>query len=175
MVRNPKKEAEVKALEERFRAAKSAILTDFRGLNVAEMTALRNLLRKSNIEYRVIKNRLAKIAIKNTSLADLDPLLSGPNGISLGYDDPVTSSKLLSQFLRSTSNLDIKGGVIEGKLYKKNEILAIAELPPREVLIAQVLSGMASSLGRFMQVLNGPIRQFVGTLEAIRARREGGN
>ena len=175
MVSNPKKEAEVKALEERFRAAKSAILTAFRGLNVAEMTALRNLLRKSNIEYRVIKNRLAKIAIKNTSLADLDPLLSGPNGISLGYDDPVTSSKLLSQFLRSTSNLDIKGGVIEGKLYKKNEILAIAELPPREILISRVLGGIASPLSGFVQVLCGPMRQLAGTLEAIRVRKEKGN
>ena len=172
---NPKKDSEVKALEEKFRAAKSAILTDFRGLNVAEMTALRNLLRKSNIEYRVIKNRLAKIAIKNTSLAELDSLLSGPNGMSLGYDDPVSASRLLSQFLRSTSNLSIKGGVIEGKLYKKEEILAIAELPSREVLIAQVVSGMASPLGRFVQVLSGPIRQFVGTLEAIRAQREEGN
>jgi len=175
LVRNPKKEAEVKALEERFRAAKSAILTDFRGLNVAEMTALRNLLRKSNIEYRVIKNRLAKIAIQDTSLTGLDSLLSGPNGISLGYDDPVTSSKLLSQFIRSTSNLDIRGGVIEGKLYKKEEILTIAELPPREVLISRVVGGIASPLSGFVQVLCGPIRQLLGTLEALRSRKEEGN
>jgi large subunit ribosomal protein L10 len=174
-VSNLKKETEVKALEEKFRAAKSAILTDFRGLSVAEMTALRNLLRKSNIEYRVIKNRLARIAIQNTSLADLDSLLSGPNGISLGYDDPVTASKLLSQFVRSTSNLDIKGGVIEGKLYKKKEILAIAELPPREVLISRVVGGIASPLNGFVQVLCGPIRQLMGTLEALRARKGKGN
>ena len=172
---NLKKETEVKALEEKFRAAKSAILTDFRGLSVAEMTALRNLLRKSNIEYRVIKNRLARIAIQNTSLADLESLLSGPNGISLGYDDPITASKLLSQFVRSTSNLDIKGGVIEGKLYKKEEILAIAELPPREVLISRVVGGIASPLSGFVQVLCGPIRRLMGTLEALRARKEKGN
>ena len=172
---NLKKETEVKALEEKFRAAKSAILTDFRGLSVAEMTALRNLLRKSNIEYRVIKNRLARIAIQNTSLADLDSLLSGPNGISLGYDDPITASKLLSQFVRSTSNLDIKGGVIEGKLYKKEEILAIAELPPRQVLISRVIGGIAAPLSGFVQVLCGPIRRLMGTLEALRARKEKGN
>jgi large subunit ribosomal protein L10 len=174
-VSNPKKETEVKALGEKLRAAKSVILTDFRGLSVAEMTALRSLLRKSNIEYRVIKNRLARISIQNTSLGGLDSLLSGPNGISLGYDDPVTSSKLLSQFVRSTSNLSIKGGVIEGKLYKKEEILAIAELPPREVLISRVVGGVASPLSGFVQVLCGPIRQLVGTLEALRARKEKGN
>ncbi len=171
---NPKKATEVKELGEKFRAAKSAILTDFRGLSVAEMTALRNLLRKSNIEYRVIKNRLAKIAIQNTSLAELGSLLSGPNGISLGYDDPVTSSKLLSQFVRSTTNLDIRGGVIEGKLYRKEEILAIAELPPREVLISRVVGGIASPLSGLVQVLCGPVRQLLGTLEALRSRKEEG-
>jgi len=174
-VSNPNKATEVKALEEKFRVAKSAILTDFRGLSVAEMTALRNLLRKSNIEYRVIKNRLAKIAIQDTSLAGLESLLSGPNGISLGYDDPVTSSKLLSQFVRSTDNLNIRGGVIEGKLYRREEILAIAELPPRKVLISRVVGGIASPLSGFVQVLCGPIRQLLGTLEALRARKEEGN
>ncbi len=172
---NPKKATEVKALEEKFRVAKSAILTDFRGLSVAEMTALRNLLRKSNIEYRVIKNRLTKIAIQDTSLAGLESLLSGPNGISLGYDDPVTSSKLLSQFVRSTDNLNIRGGVIEGKLYRREEILAIAELPPRKVLISRVVGGIASPLSGFVQVLSGPIRQLLGTLEALRARKEESN
>jgi large subunit ribosomal protein L10 len=174
-VSNPKKESEVKALGEKFRAAKAVILTDFRGLNVAEMTALRSLLRKSNIEYRVTKNRLTRIAIKNTSFANLDPLLSGPNGISLGYDDPVSVSKLLSQFIRTTNNLDIRGGVIEGKLYQKEEILAIAELPPREILISRVLGGMAAPLSGFVHVLCGPIRQLAGTLEAIRAQKEGSN
>jgi large subunit ribosomal protein L10 len=139
------------------------------------MTALRSLLRKSNIEYRVIKNRLARIAIKNTSLADLDPLLSGPNGISLGYDDPVSVSKILSQFTRSTGRLGIRGGIIEGELYQKEEVLVIAELPPREVLLSQVVNSIAAPLGGFVQVLGGPLRKLVGTLEAIRVRREAGN
>lgn len=169
----PKKEAEVKQLQERFRSARTAILTDFRGLNVADMTALRNLLRKSNIEYRVIKNRLARIAIKDTPFAGLDPLLSGPIAIALSQEDPVAPSKLLSQFLRTNENLNIRGGVIEGRLYKKEEILAIADLPPREVLIFQVVSAVASPLSGLLRVLRAPLAQLLRALDALRLQKGG--
>jgi large subunit ribosomal protein L10 len=171
-VTTPKKESEVRQLQERFRTARTAILTDFRGLNVADMAALRNLLRKSNIEYCVIKNRLAKIAVKDTPFAGLDPLLSGPTGVALTHEDPAAPSQLLSQFLKSNANLDIKGGIIEGRLYKKEEILAIAELPPRDVLIFQVVGTMASPLSGFMRVLRAPIVQLVRTLNAIRSQKK---
>ncbi len=170
----PRKETEVRQLEERFREARAAILTDFRGLKVADVTVLRNLLRKSKIEFRVVKNRLAKIAVQNTSLADLDPLLSGPTGVAFGYDDPVASSKILSQFVRSNANLDIKGGIIEGRLYRKEEILAIAELPPRDILLSQVLMSISAPLSGLVRVLQAPIQQFVGTLGAIKAQKEKG-
>jgi large subunit ribosomal protein L10 len=170
-VATPSKETEVRQLQEKLRVARAVILTDYRGLNVADMTALRKLLRKDSIEYRVIKNRLAKIAIKDTPFADLDPLLSGPTGIALSRDDPAASSKLLSQFLRTSGNLNIKGGVIEGRLYKKEEILAIAELPPREVLISQVVNSIASPLSGFLRVLGAPIVQLLGTLEAIKTQK----
>lgn len=169
----PKKEAEVKQLQERFRSARTAILTDFRGLNVADMTALRNLLGKSNIEYRVIKNRLARIAIKDTPFAGLDPLLSGPTAIALSQEDPVAPSRLLSQFLRTNENLNIRGGVIEGRLYKKEEILAIADLPPREVLIFQVVSAVASPLSGFLRVLRAPLAQLLRALDALRLQKGG--
>ena len=170
----PRKETEVRQLEERFREARAAILTDFRGLKVADVTVLRNLLRKSKIEFRVVKNRLAKIAVQNTSLADLDPLLSGPTGVAFGYDDPVASTKILSQFVRSNANLDIKGGIIEGRLYRKEEILAIAELPPRDILLSQVLMSISAPLSGLVRVLQAPIQQFVGTLGAIKAQKEKG-
>jgi len=173
-VSTPRKETEVRQLEERFREAKAAILTDFRGLKVADVTVLRNLLRKSKIEFRVVKNRLAKIAVQNTSLADLDPLLSGPTGVAFGYDDPVASTKILSQFVRSNANLDIKGGIIEGRLYRKEEILAIAELPPRDILLSQVLMSISAPLSGLVRVLRAPIQQFVGTLGAIKAQKEKG-
>jgi large subunit ribosomal protein L10 len=175
LVSTPKKETEVRQLEERFREARAAILTDFRGLKVADMTALRNLLRKGKIEFRVVKNRLAKIAVQDTSLADLDPLLSGPTGIAFGYDDPVASSKILSQFVRSNTNLDIKGGIIQGRLCRKEEILAIAELPPRDILLSQVLMSMSAPLSGLVRVLQAPILQFMGTLEAIKAEKEKGS
>ena len=170
----PRKETEVRQLEERFREARAAILTDFRGLKVADVTVLRNLLRKSKIEFRVVKNRLAKIAVQNTSLADLDALLSGPTGVAFGYDDPVASTKILSQFVRSNANLDIKGGIIEGRLYRKEEILAIAELPPRDILLSQVLMSISAPLSGLVRVLQAPIQQFVGTLGAIKAQKEKG-
>jgi large subunit ribosomal protein L10 len=175
LVSTPKKETEVRQLEGKFREATAAILTDFRGLKVADVTALRNLLRKSKIEFRVVKNRLAKIATQNTSMADLDPLLSGPTGVAFGYDDPVASSKILSQFLRSNANLDIKGGVIQGRLYRKEEILAIAELPPRDILLSHVLMSMAAPLSGWVRVLQAPIHQFMGTLDAIRIQKEKGS
>ncbi|MDH7499852.1 MAG: 50S ribosomal protein L10 [candidate division NC10 bacterium] len=167
-----KKETEVKQLQERFRSAKTAILTDFRGLSVADMTALRNLLRKSNIEYRVIKNRLAKIAVQDTPFAGLDPLLSGPTAIALAREDPAAASRLLSQFVRTNEHLGIRGGIIEGRLYRKEEILAIAELPPREILISQVVSAVASPLSGFLRVLRAPLVQLLGTLDAIRSQKE---
>jgi len=170
-VTTPKKESEVKQLQERFRTAKTAILTDFRGLSVADMTALRKLLRKCNIEYRIIKNRLAKIAIKDTPFAGLDPLLTGPTGVAFAHEDATTPSKLLSQFLKSNGNLEIKGGVIEGRLYRKEEIFAIAELPPRDFLIFQVVNTMASPLSGFVRALRAPIGQLMGTLGAIRLQK----
>lgn len=168
----PKKESDVMQLKARLNTANSAILTDFRGLSVADMTALRNLLRKSQVDYQVIKNRLARIAIKDTSFSGLDTLFIGPTAVALSYGDPVISSKLLSQFLRSATNLDIKGGVIEGRLYRKEEILVIAELPGRDILISQVVGTIAFPLTGFMRALGGPLSQLLGALSSIKAQKE---
>lgn len=170
----PEKESQVRELKEKLLGAKAAILTDYRGLKVSDMTALRNHLRRGKIEYRVVKNRLAKIAIQDTPFSTLDPFLSGPTGIAFGYDDPTIASKLLSQFSRTSGSLEIKAGVIEGRIYGKEEILAIAELPGREVLISQVVGAIASPLVGFLGVLRAPLVQLMSLLEAIKTNKEKG-
>ncbi|MBI5167197.1 MAG: 50S ribosomal protein L10 [candidate division NC10 bacterium] len=171
-MRKAAKEETVVKLQEKFLRAKSALLTDYRGLSVAEITELRNQLRKASVEYQVVKNTLAKIATRDTPLQALDPYFSGPTAVAWSYGDPLISAKVLSSFAKARPTFGIKAAYLEGKVFGKEEVLTIAELPPRQELLSCLVGRMQAPLQGMVAVLHGALRSLVATLEAIRVQRE---
>jgi len=159
-------------LREKLSTARSAVLTDFRGLSVAEITELRALLRKSAVEYTVVKNTLAKIAVKDTNLAGLAACLEGPTAIAISREDPMAASRLLSSWSRARPTFAVKGGMVEGQLIGPAEIAALASLPPREVLLARMAGAFQSPLQALANVLAGPVRVLASVLDQVRVQKE---
>ncbi len=166
------KEAVVKELKEKFESAQSAVLADYRGLNVAEATKLRRRLREGGCELKVVKNTLTGLAARQVGLAGLDPYLEGPVAIAFSQD-PVAPAKILSEFIRENKKMVIKAGVLENTVLDARKVKDLAELPSREVLLARVLGGMQSPLSGAVSVLAGTLRNFVYALEAVRKQRAG--
>lgn len=162
----------VSALRQKLSGARSAVLTDFRGLSVAEMTELRTLLRKSAVEYTVVKNTLAKIAVAETELASLAAHLEGPTAIAISRADPLAASKLLATWSKTRPAFSIKGGVFEGKLVGPAEIAVLADLPSREALLARLAGTLQAPLRGLVTVLAGPIRALAGVLVQVRQHKE---
>jgi large subunit ribosomal protein L10 len=162
----------VKALTEKISAAKALVLADYRGLTVEQDTELRSALRKAGVEYKVVKNTLTKFAAKENGLEELDPFLNGPTALALSDSDPVAPAKVLSEYAKKYDKLELKVGVVEGKVIDINGIKALADLPPREVLIAKALGGLNAPISGFVNVLNGNIRGLVVALNAIREQKE---
>lgn len=162
----------VSELQRKFENAKGIVFTDYRGLNVEEITGLRKNLRSSALEYRVVKNTLAKRAAAGTPVDDAKDILSGPMGIALGYDDPVLLAKKILEFAKSNDKLEIKGGVIEGDVCTSEQIRTISELPPKEVQLSMLIGAMQSPLSKFAGLLNATLTQFMHALEALKQKKE---
>lgn len=151
----------VNEISEKFNESQSSILVDYRGLNVAEITALRKELRDNNIEYKVYKNTLARRAIADTDLSDLQETLVGPTAIAFGKEDVVAPAKILHNFSKEHEALEIKGGVIEGKVATLDEIKELSTLPDYNGLVSMLLS-----------VLQAPIRNLAYATKAIADQKE---
>lgn len=163
----------VEQIREKISQSKSVVILENRGLTVAQATALRAKLRASEIELKVLKNTLVKIAAEELGLTGLDDYLQGPNVWAFGIQDPVTGPKILTEYTRTNDRLIVKGGILENKVIAAPGVKALADLPPREVLLAQVLGAIQSPLAGMANVLQGPIRKFAYALEALRKEREG--
>lgn len=166
------KEEVVQSLAERFQRAKAVVLTDFQGLKVDQMTELRQKLRDEDLEYLVAKNTLLKLAGKDTPAEALTADLTGPNGLGFSYDDPVTLAKVLADFAKDNPKLEIKSGLLDGQTIGADEVKALAKLPSREVLLAQLLGVMNGVARNFVSVLAAVPRGLVTALDAIRAQKE---
>ncbi|MDR3564707.1 MAG: 50S ribosomal protein L10 [Negativicutes bacterium] len=168
------KQAIVAELKGKLSGIKGAVLTSNRGLNVAQDTKLRRKLREAGIEYRVVKNTLTRIAAKELGIEGLAPYLEGPTAIAMSTTDPVAPAKLLSDFIRENrlQSVEIKGGLVEGKVIDPSGVKMLASLPPREVLIAQLLGTMQAPIAGFVRALNGNLSNLVYALEAIRKQKE---
>ena len=157
----------VAELTEKVKAAQSIVFADYRGLTVEQDTELRNALRAAGVEYKVVKNTLTSLAVKQNGLEGLDPYLNGPTSMALSSTDAVAPAKVLSDYAKKFDKLELKVGVVEGKLIDLEGIKALAELPSREVLIAKVLGGFNAPISGFVNVLNGNMRGLVVALNAI--------
>lgn len=168
------KQQVVAELHDKLTRAKAVFLADFRGLNVEKATQLRNELRKSEIEYKVVKNTLLELAARDTDKTGMAEHFAGPTAIALSYTDPVAAAKVLSKFAKEQNAVfKLKGGVLTGKSMSVADIQALAELPSREVLIAKMLGSMQAPSSNFVRVLAAVPGGFVRVLNAIREKKEG--
>jgi len=154
----------IEELKARLAGVTTAVLTEYRGLTVKQLSELRKQLKAASAEYRVVKNRLARIAIEGSSLAGLRPHLSGPTGVVLGRRDPAAVAKTLSAFARANPALQLRVGVIDGQVLQPQELRAVADLPSREALRGQVVGTIQGPLAGLVGLLTAPQRELVYVL-----------
>jgi len=159
-------------LKERFDKSKVIIVTDYKGLNVTSINALRRKLREADVEYKVVKNSLLIRAAADTDVAQLNEYFKGPSAIAISYDDPVAPAKVLTEFAKDSKALEIKAGVMGDQLLDMSAIKALSDLPSREVLLGQVLSAMNGVPTAFVRALNDNIARFLNVLNAIKDQKE---
>ncbi|MBN1829217.1 MAG: 50S ribosomal protein L10 [Deltaproteobacteria bacterium] len=169
------KEQVVSELHEKLKTVNLAILADYSGMTVAQITDLRNQLRKSHGEMRVVKNNLLGIASENTDFSPLNDHLRGPMALIVSSGDVVTATKAITEFAKKNEKFEIKVGVLDGTLLDTAQIKVLADLPGRDVLMANLLSVMVGVQSRFVNVLAGVPRQFVQVIEAYRVKKEQAN
>ncbi len=155
------KKATVEMIKENFKEAKSAVVVDYRGLTAEETTDLRAKFREAGVVYKVYKNNLVKIAIKETEFESLSEELVGPNAIAFGIEDAVVPAKVVKEFAKDHPNLELRCGVVEGEFYNLDKMLEIADLPSKEALI-----------GRFMGSIKAPVSNFAYLLANIIKEKE---
>jgi large subunit ribosomal protein L10 len=164
---NPVKVAAVGAIAESFRASSAAVLTEYRGLTVAELAELRSAL-GADTTYEVVKNTLTKIAAQDAGVEGLADLLVGPTAVAFVTGDPVEAAKGLRDFARSHPLLIIKGGVMEGRALTADEVRRLADLESREVLLAKLAGAMQASLAQALGLFTAPLSQAARLLAALR-------
>jgi large subunit ribosomal protein L10 len=152
----PEKVAVVDEVKDRLRSSSAAILTEYRGLKVGELSTLRRSLRASGGDYKIYKNTLVRFAVKDLGLDELESLLVGPTAIAFVDGDAVGVAKALRDYARTNPNLIVKGGVLGESVLSAADAAALADIPPREVLLA-----------RFAGLLAAPMQQFAGLLQAL--------
>src|SRR5437667_2131156 len=164
---------QVELLTEKLRKAKVALPTDYRGLTVTQLQELRGKLRSGDVEYRVVKNTLARRAADAAGVADLKAELEGPVAIAFGYDDLSLPSKLINEFVRTTRlKLDVKGGLVEGRVFSPDQVKQLADLPSRDTLLAQLLGTLQSPVGQLVAIMQTPVQQLLGVLDAYKSKLE---
>ena len=167
----PDKAAAVAELSEQFSQASGAVLTEYRGLTVAQLKELRRALGE-NAHYAVVKNTLTKIAAKDAGINDLDDLLVGPSAIAFVTGDMVEAAKGLRDFARTNQSLVIKGGVLDGQPLSPDEITRMADLESREVLLAKMAGALQASLQNAAYMFNAPLSQAARALGALQAKQQ---
>jgi large subunit ribosomal protein L10 len=168
----PDKIEKVKEIKKRFDSSSATIVTEYRGLPVDQMAELRRSLRPLEIDYKVLKNTLVRIALEGSPSEPILPLIEGPIAVAFVRGDVVKAAQALVRFARKNPALKVKGGLVEGRLLNAAEVRTIATLPSREVLLGRIVGALKSPLSRLIGVVAGPPRGLVYTLRAIKEQRE---
>ncbi len=168
----PDKIEKVKEIKKYFASVEAAIVTEYRGLNVSEMAELRKSLRANDVEYRVLKNTLVRIALRDTDSEPVLELVEGPIAVAFVKGEISKAARALINFSREKPELKVKGGFIQGKLVNAAGIRTIATLPPREVLLARLVGTMNMPVSNLVAVLSGPSRSLVQVLNSLRQMKE---
>ena len=156
-----KKQSDAEALKEKFSKSKLVIWTDYRGINVEDITKIRADLRKTDSEYLVAKNSTLKFAVKGTDVEEVSKLLEGPTAVTFSYEDYVAPAKVLYDYAKNTEFYKIKGGIMDGKVIDAEEVIKLAKLPSKEMLLTQLAT-----------VLLANIRNVAVVLDQVREQKE---
>ncbi|MDI9515061.1 MAG: 50S ribosomal protein L10 [Bacillota bacterium] len=149
-----KKKAEVEKLNSKLTNAQAFVLADYRGLTVEQDTKMRKAMREAGVDYRVYKNSIIRFAVKDTNLSELSDQLEGPTAIAISDTDPIAPSKLIAQFAKEYNKLEIKAGMVEGKILDIDGVKELAQTPSREELLARLIGSLQSSLYGLAAALN---------------------
>jgi large subunit ribosomal protein L10 len=165
------KEASVAELTEKFQSSTAVLLTEYRGLTVAQLKNLRKSI-SADATYAVVKNTLTKIAANNAGISSFDDELAGPSAIAFVHGDPVTVAKALRDFAKANPLLVVKGGYFDGNPLTADEVRKLADLESREVLLAKLAGAVKASLFGAAYLFNAPLSKAVRTVEALREKQE---
>jgi len=148
------------------------ILTDYKGMTVAELSALRRVLRSADMDYRIVKNTLARIASQDTPISVAKDAFKGPVAIAIGYKDPMMTAKKVVEFSKKNEKLKLSGGVIEGRLYNVSEVKAIAALPSREVLLSMLAGVFQAPSSKMAAALAATVSSLAYAMTALKTKKE---
>ena len=165
------KQEKVEAMKEKFAKAKVAVVTDYKGLTVEEITKLRRELQKQEGDYMVTKNTLAKIATKGTSYEILDEALKGPIAIAFGFKDEVAPAKVLTKFIKEVKKGEILSSALDGKLLNKKETEVLANLPSKEELYAKMLGSINSPATGIVGAINAVMSGLVRAMDQVAKKK----
>ncbi|AOY75114.1 50S ribosomal protein L10 [Clostridium formicaceticum] len=151
----------VAEITEKFQKSTAAVVVDYRGLKVEEVTELRRKFREAGVEYKVYKNTMMRRAAENAGMEELVKELIGPNAVAFSYDDPIAPAKIANEFAKTHKNLELRVGIVEGAFYNEDKLKELADVPAREVLIAKLLGS-----------LKAPVSNLAYLLQAIADKKE---
>ncbi|MGI6109731.1 MAG: 50S ribosomal protein L10 [Eubacteriaceae bacterium] len=157
----------VSEIAEKLKNSPSTIVVDYRGLNVDEVTNLRKQARDAGVEYKVYKNTMVRRALEQAGIEGMEEYFTGPTAVAFAAEDAVTPAKILNDFTKDHKNLEIKAGLVDGKVVDTAGVVQLAKLPSKEVLIAQVLGGLNAPITGFVGVLNANLRGLAVALGQI--------
>lgn len=166
------KEQVIRELNDEFGKAKAIVFADFRGLTVSDLSELRSLLREARFEFKVVKNTLARIASEGTSVSKVKDAFRGPVGLAISYDDPVLAVKKVLEYAKKNEKLKVGIGIIEGSVCEAQDLKAVADLPPRNVLLATIAGSFQAPLNKLAWLFQATLSSFVNAMESLKHKKD---
>jgi len=166
------KKVQVSEISEKLSKAQSVVILDYKGLTVEQDTELRNRFRKAGVEYKVIKNTLFSRSAMESKVEGFDTRLEGTSSFAFGYEDAAVPAKVANDFIKEMKKMSLKGGILNGRAVDAASIQALADLPPRDILIAQVLGTLNAPIAGFARVLSGTLTSLLYALNAVKEQKE---
>jgi large subunit ribosomal protein L10 len=173
-VPKPEKVAAVEEIKEKLDSSAVAILTGFQGLSVAEITELRKLFREADVDYKVYKNTLTSLAAKQLDMAGVDEYLVGTTALAISREDPVAPAKIVKDFSSKHGHFKVKAGILNKQVIASDKVIALADIPPKEVLLGMVLGGIQAPVSGLLRVLQGPLQSLASVLKNLADQKDKG-